>query len=98
MEGHELVDAILSVALGVFGTGLIICRIGWRRAEQKIRDLELELHRQSGPAEVAGDTRLVERVESLAVQLDRLAEGQEFLSRVIADRTLPRDTEGVRPR
>ena len=90
MEGHELVDALMSMALGVFGVGLIVCRIGWRKANERVRELERKVELQVGDAyHGAGAmdaTQVAERLDALTAQMERLGEGQDFLARVVADR------------
>lgn len=91
MHGHELIDMLMSMAVAIFGMGLVISQVLYRRATEKIRALEEEARAQRRALEGPTDPDLVsQRLESLAVQVDRLAEGQEFLSRVLADRAVGR--------
>jgi hypothetical protein len=86
MEGHELVDALMSMALGVFGIGLIVCRIGWRKATERIRELERQVEAGDASPGAVDGARVSEQLDALAANVERLGEGQEFLARVIADR------------
>ena len=99
MEGRELVEHILSLTLGIFGTALIISNIGWRRAAKRVRELEARLHHE--PAAVEGSaesSHLAQQVEVLTAQVDRLIDGQDFLARMIAERTQQRPESVPEPR
>ena len=90
MEGHELIDALASMAVGVFGVGLIVCRLGWRKATQRVHELERQLERQIDDgyhgAGAVDATQVAERLDALTAQMERLGEGQDFLARIVADR------------
>jgi hypothetical protein len=91
MHGHELIDMLMSMAVAMFGTGLVISQVLYRRARERIHDLEREIRGHTPALEETTDPGDVSRqLESLAAQVDRLAEGQEFLSRVLADRAAGR--------
>jgi len=93
MHGHELIDMLMSMAVAIFGTGLVISQVMYRRAKERLRHLEGDQGRHARTLEEPTDSRVVSRqLESLAAQVDRLAEGQEFLSRVMADRAVGRRT------
>ncbi|HTR21080.1 MAG TPA: hypothetical protein VMH88_09530 [Gemmatimonadales bacterium] len=75
--------AILATMFAVTGTLTVVFGIGWLRAHRRIRSLERQL--SGAPPESAVD-RLEQDIATLADQLNQLANGQEFLSRIVADR------------
>ena len=75
--------AVLAIMFAVSGTLTLVFGVGWFRAHRRIRDLERQL--SGAPAETAVD-RLEQDIATLADQVSQLANGQEFLSRIVADR------------
>ena len=80
IHGWVIVSAIASTVAVAFA-------VSWARARRRVRDLESYLLQRDAaalaPTPVDGVAR---RVEEIAGQVERLAEGQEFLSRLVADR------------
>jgi hypothetical protein len=81
------IDALLAaVALSISGTLAVTFGIGWFRASRRVRELE----RQLG---VAGPDSMLERLETdlaaLTENVDHLASGQDFLSRLVTERPQP---------
>jgi hypothetical protein len=67
---------------------LVVTSVGWWRASRRIRRLEAQL--LTPPSQEEGAARLERLVENLALQVDELASGQEFLQRVVANRQVPK--------
>src|SRR4051812_29130284 len=87
------------VVLFVFGISLtanFALMMAWYRAERRVRQLET---REAQPAPVHDDRtdRLERSMESLASQVDQLANGQEFLNRLVAERLIRTAVSSDRP-
>ena len=73
--------------LGLFATpAAIVLGIAWWSAKR-----ELEIRRElgfpaSGPS-VADTSRLEQAVDAMAVEIERITEGQRFMTRLLAERT-----------
>lgn len=80
MEGVWLIGS-----LAVATTLLIVCALGWWRASRRVRWLETQVLPASGREE-AGQ-RLEQVVEGLASQVNELADGHDFLQRILTKRT-----------
>jgi hypothetical protein len=85
--------------LFVFGISLtanVALLIAWWRSGRQVRLLEA---RAVAPAPPQDDRteRLERSVESLASQVDQLANGQEFLNRLVAERLIRSVSSGDRP-
>jgi hypothetical protein len=82
----QLVYLQLLVWAAVASTTAVFALLSLRRANRRIR--ELERHLLDAPA--AGDRSeiysLTNQLEELGVQVDRLTESQDFLSRQLSDR------------
>ena len=79
----------LMISFSTFGTALAFSAVGWWRSAKRARELENQLRRTVDTLNAGADAlRLDARLESLETQLDRLAGGQEFLTRVMSDRRL----------
>ena len=73
--------------LGLFATpAAIVLGIAWWSAKR-----ELEIRRELGfPApgrNVADNTRLEQAVDAMAIEIERITEGQRFMTRLLAERT-----------
>lgn len=92
MDYAELMTTLMSFALIGLGAMAIYARIKLRWVEGKLKKLEwLEEARADRAA--GGADRMAEieaGLDRLEVRLDQLAEGQEFLGRVLADRVTPK--------
>ena len=79
--------AILLFWFGVSLTANLALLVGWLRANRRTRRLEDHLY---GTQQAGLDERRVEQLErsmdSLTGQLDQIANGQEFLNRVMSER------------
>ena len=60
----------------------------WRWFHHRERLAELAAERERSPANDARLLRLEQAVEAIAVEVERVAEGQRFLTRALADRGL----------
>lgn len=67
---------------------LVVCALGWWRASRRAQRLEQQL--LASPERVESTQRLEQVVEGLASQFDELANGHEFLQRMIANRLAQR--------
>lgn len=70
--------------LAVFATLAVVLGIAWWRASRRVR--ELERYQFTGAQEDPATTALEARLAALADHVEQLANGQEFLSRVMTDR------------
>ena len=73
--------------LGIFATpAAIVLGIAWWSAKR-----ELEIRRELGypqPLRQGADTtRLEQAVEAMAIEVERITEGQRFMTRLLAERT-----------
>lgn len=74
----------LILALTITSTTSIALLVAWRRTSKRNEYLEARFLQTPVPA---GDGSLVTaQLEAMAGQIDRLAEGQEFLSHLLAER------------
>jgi hypothetical protein len=83
MAGAEDILAIT----GLFAT---VSMVVWTSAKVYLRKLELE-HRDSSP-QLHGATqqrleRIEQAVESIAIEVERISEGQRFTTKLLAERT-----------
>ena len=84
--------AVVGVAAVPASVGLTVAWLGARREVKLLKELlHRELHGAAVAAAVAptagSDLQRVERaVEAIALEVERVAEGQRFLSRVLAER------------
>lgn len=94
MDYAELMTTLMSFALIGIGAMAIYARIKLRWVEEKLRKLEwLEEARADRDVPSGGDDRMAEIETGLArleARMEQLAEGQEFLGRVLADRVTPK--------
>jgi biopolymer transport protein ExbB/TolQ len=67
---------------------LVVCAAGWWRAQRRAQRLEQQL--LASPERAETTQRLEQVVEGLASQFDELANGHEFLQRMIANRLAQR--------
>ena len=63
---------------------LVVCAVGWWRAQRRAQRLEQQL--LGSPQREETTQRLEQAVEGLASQFDELANGHEFLQRMLANR------------
>lgn len=81
------IDALVVAAvLSVTGTLAVVFAIGWLRAGRRVKDLERQL---SGTPPDATVAQLEAGLVSLAEQVEQLANGQDFLSRLVTERLQP---------
>lgn len=92
MDYTEAMTSVMSLALIGIGAVAIYARLRLRWVEGKLRRLELlEDARSDRVADPVSADRLTEieaGLDRLEARLDQLAEGQEFLGRVLADRAM----------
>ena len=90
--------AVLLFFFGISLTANLGMLIGWVRAIRRVRRLEDHIFQ---PQPHPGDDRRVDRleqaIEAMGGQMDQLANGQEFLNRIVAERLeRPRSYEAER--
>ena len=81
----DVVFSLLILASGVFAASTIGFAVAWIRA----RERAIRAEQQQGAQVPVGDARfdrLEEAVESMAVEVERMAEGQRFVSKLLAER------------
>jgi biopolymer transport protein ExbB/TolQ len=74
---------------------LIVCAVGWWRANHRAQRLEQHLLGSSQREETT--QRLEQVVEGLASQFDELANGHEFLQRMLANKLSQRSEAPAEP-
>lgn len=80
--------------LALFGFSSLVLFVAWLRARSRaIRaESQLEVYREMRGAQPAvgrpspADARLNDTVDALALELERIGEGQRFLTRLLSDR------------
>jgi hypothetical protein len=77
---------LLAIALSVTGTLAVTCAIGWVRASRRVRHLERQL---SGAAPDTAVAQLEANLAVLSEHVDELANGHDFLSRLVTERKHP---------
>ena len=84
----DMVFSLLIVASGLFAASTIGFAIAWVRARERAARAE----QRAGPAPSAGDAR-VERLEhavdAIADEVERVSEGQRFVSQLLEGRVAP---------
>jgi hypothetical protein len=84
MDPIELL-AILGMITTPLSIGLLAAWLSARK-EARLREELMREMRYQAPERGADARRLQETVESLAVEIERLGEGQRFTARLLADR------------
>lgn len=79
----ELLLLIWAVIMSCTTVGLGVACL---RIQQRARELERVMLDRLLPPEADPEDDLARQIRALADQVDRLAEGQEFLARMVADR------------
>lgn len=81
------IDALIAaVALSATGTLAVTFGIGWFRATRRVRELERQLNGAGPGATIA---QLETDLASLSDDVEHLASGQDFLSRLVTERRQP---------
>jgi len=80
---HQLFLALLAIA-GLVPSAVAF-GVAWLRTSRRLRELEARLFGPALPRDQRTE-RLEQVVDNLAVQLDQVITGQEFLNRVITER------------
>lgn len=89
--------------LAVIGIFMVVplCVIGWPIARAYARRLEAQPPASTIPADVqARLERMEHAIDSIAIEVERISEGQRFTTKLLSERAdaraLPRDEEGHR--
>lgn len=83
----DAIDAIaVAILVSITGTLAVTFAIGWFRSSRRVRDLERQL---SGTAPDTTVAQLEANIVALAEQVEQLANGQDFLSRLVTERLQP---------
>jgi hypothetical protein len=80
-------SASLATLLVGASTVAICCAVAWRRAVARVRRLEDRLLWEERRDQGAAPDLVSAQLEHMAGQIDRLSEGQDFLARVLAERS-----------
>jgi hypothetical protein len=80
----DVVFSALVVATGVFGVGTIGFAVAWVRARE--RAIRAEQRTAPEPGGDARFDRLEQAVDAIAIEVERMAEGQRFVSRLLTER------------
>ena len=85
----DMVFSALILASGLLTVSTIGFAVAWIRARE--RAIRAEQHAAPAPG-LGGDARvdrLEQAVEAMVVEVERMAEGQRFVSKVLAERAAP---------
>jgi hypothetical protein len=77
---------LFATIISVAGTLALVFGVAWFRASRRIRELE---HQLNGAQPDVTLERFEAHLSALTQQVDQLASGQEFLSRLVTDRVQP---------
>ncbi len=92
MNYSEIIQTIMSFALILFGAMAIYARVKLRWVETKLERLEASAELRGPAALDPADAERLDLLESgidrLEARMEQLAEGQEFLGRVLTDRVV----------
>lgn len=81
------IDALVAaVALSVISTLTVTFGIGWFRATRRVRELERQLNGAAPDTTIA---QLETDLATLSENVEHLASGQDFLSRLVTERRQP---------
>ena len=81
------IDALIAaVALSVTSTLAVMFGIGWFRATRRVRELERQLNGAAPDTTIA---QLETDLATLSENVEHLASGQDFLSRLVTERRQP---------
>ena len=81
--GNDEVEALQALCAGL-GAVALLATVGWLRARDRARGFAEQLHRQR---QTDTEAELRRAVESMALEIERLGEGQRFMSRVLGEGT-----------
>jgi len=85
INDHDLSLLLLSISGLLLATTLVFAAM-WSRARERLRRDSLERGR---PTEPSAEVRhLVNTVDAMAIEVERIAEGQRFTTQILADRVL----------
>lgn len=86
MDRNDLIALLMISSTALFVTSAVFLT-AWLRARERAIRAELGAPRQPREAAVQSEeNRLHQAVEAMAVELERVGEGQRFLTRLLADR------------
>jgi hypothetical protein len=87
IDDHDLAEFFM-MATGILLTTTIVFAVAWVRARERALRARIE----QSPSAAVGDTRLDQltmAVDTIAIELERVAEGQRFVTKLLADRVAP---------
>ncbi len=86
MTIEEVIRLYALLAVGAIACAGVFA-LGWYRARRRVSELETQLSEPpTSPVLMAEVDELRQRLDLLDDQVDRISDGQEFLSRVVTDR------------
>lgn len=91
----DVVFSALVIASGVFAASTLGFAVAWVRARE--RAIRAEQRMAPAPGGDARFDRLEQAVETIAVEIERMSEGQRFVSRLLAERSAQGPEAGARP-
>jgi hypothetical protein len=92
----DTVFSLLVVLCGTFGASTLAFGVAWMRA----RERAIRAEQRAAPAADPGAARyegLASAVDSITTELDQLAEGQRFVTRLLSERAGADRAGGARP-
>ena len=87
MDLDAIFITALMVSFSTFGTALAFSAVGWWRSARRVRELEEKLDQSLElTAGREREEEMAARLEAYEAQLERLADGQEFLTQILKER------------
>lgn len=91
-QANEYQRAMAIEAVGLLLLGAVLWRFGMARGRRKAREEALAL-----PQAARDDDRLQQAVDAIAIEVERLSEGQRFINNLMASRRPEREALPSRP-
>ncbi len=91
-QANEFQRAMAIEAVGLLLLGAVLWRFGVARGRRKAREEALAL-----PQVARDDDRLQQAVDAIAIEVERLSEGQRFINNLMASRRPEREALPARP-
>ncbi len=93
-EGQIAITAIISIFV-IFPIAIAIARVIWKKTSEPPRSKSLETDQVMRRLDA-----LQSSVEAMAIEVERISEGQRFVTKIMSERekqSLPAGREGSRP-
>ena len=85
INDHDLSLLLLSTSAVLLGTTVVFATLWLRSRERMLRS---SVERTSRPEPSAEVRHLINAVDAMAIEVERISEGQRFATQILADRVL----------